>query len=91
MWASTKFRFMNTIKAIKRGVSAALAKPTPQKYEAGGKLIRCSHCGGEGFRPYHLSKFVSEELLREQYGLECAKCSHLEMFTKQPKEIADAG
>jgi len=82
---------MNTIKAVKRGLMAALAKPDPQKYKAGGKLVTCSHCAADGFRPYHLTKFVSEGLLRELYGLECTECSHLELFAKQPIEVADAG
>jgi hypothetical protein len=84
-------RFMNTVKAIKRGVVAALRKPSPRKYKAAGKLITCSHCDSDLFWPYALTKFASEGLLREQHGLECGACSHLEMFTKQPVEIEKAG
>ena len=78
---------MRTIKAISRGVEAALAKPSPRRYEAAGKVIVCSHCGGNMFLPYHLSKFMWEGFLHEQYGLECAACSHLELFAKEPTEI----
>lgn len=82
---------MNTIKAIKRGIAAALERPAPQKYRASAKLITCSHCGGDQFRPYDLAKFALEGYLREHHSLECAACSHLEMFTKQPAEFDDAG
>lgn len=76
-----------TIKAIQRGVKAALAGPKPQRFQAGGKTIACSHCGGESFAPHDLSRLASEGLLREHYGLECSTCSHLELFTKKPTEL----
>ena len=79
-----------TIKAIRRGVKAALAGPGPQSFQAGGKTIVCSHCGGEGFVPYDLAKYATQALLREQYGLECSGCGHLELFTKKPVEIEAA-
>ena len=77
--------FMNkTIKAIERGVKAALAGPGPQGFQAGGKTIVCSHCGGEGFVPFDLDKWAAQGMLREQHGLECFACGHLELFTKKP-------
>jgi hypothetical protein len=76
-----------TIKAIKRGVKAALSGPKPERFQAGGKIIACSHCGGESFAPRDLSRLASEGLLREHYGLECSTCYHLELFTKKPAEI----
>ena len=76
-----------TIKAIQRGVKAALAGPKPQRFQAGGKTIACSHCGGESFASHDLSRLASEGLLREHYGLECSTCSHLEFFTKKPTEL----
>jgi hypothetical protein len=79
--------FMNrTLKAIQRGVKAALAGPAPQSFKAVGKTIACSHCGGEGFVPHDLDRFASQGLLREHYGLECSACGHLELFTKKPIE-----
>lgn len=74
------------IKAIQRGVKAALAGPKPQRFQARSKIIACSHCGGQDFVPYDLAKWASEDLLRDHYGLECATCSHLELFTKKPAE-----
>jgi hypothetical protein len=82
---------MKTIKAIRRGVEAALAKPSPRKYEAAGKVIVCSHCGGKKFSPYHLTKSATDGMLHDQHALECAACSHLELFAKEPAEIENAG
>jgi len=76
-----------TIKAIRRGVEAALAGPRPQSFQAGGKTITCSHCGGEGFVPFDLEKWAAQGLLHQQYGLECSACGHLELFTRKPIEI----
>jgi hypothetical protein len=76
-----------TIRAIQRGVKAALTDPKPQRFQAGGKPIACSHCGGESFAPHDLSRLASEGLLREHHGLECSTCGHLELFTKKPAEI----
>lgn len=75
-----------TIKAIQRGVKAALGGPKPQKFQAGGKTIACSHCGCETFVPHDLARLASEGMLREHYGLECSACSQLELFTKKPSE-----
>ncbi len=76
-----------TIKAIRRGVKAALAGPKPQSFQAGGKTIVCSHCGGKKWVPYDLVNVASEGLSREHYGLECSVCSQLVLFTKKPIEI----
>jgi hypothetical protein len=78
---------MSTIKAIERGIAAALAKPSPNKYEVSGRLVVCTHCRGENFWPFDFTKFLSLGSLREQHGLECSTCSHLEIFVKEPVEI----
>jgi hypothetical protein len=73
-----------TIKAIKRGVKAALAGPKPHGFVAGGKTVACSHCGRKDFVPYDMENFPWEGLLKQNYGLECSACSHLEFFSKKP-------
>jgi len=78
---------MKSIRAIKRGIAAALAGPVPRKYSTGGKVIVCSHCESDQFVPYDLTKFGSEGLLRVQFCLECTTCSHVEIFTKPPIEV----
>ncbi len=81
---STRPFMKTTIKAIQRGVKAALAGAKPQAFKAGGKAIACSHCGEQSFVPHDLSRLASEGLLREHYGLECPACGHLELFTRKP-------
>ena len=76
-----------TIQAIQRGVKAALAGPGPQSFQAGGKKVACSHCGGEAFVPHGLDKFGSQGMLREHFGLECDGCGHLELFIKKPVAV----
>jgi hypothetical protein len=79
-----------TIKALQRGIKAAMAAPEPQRFQAGGKIIACSQCGSTDFVPYELTKSATEGLLRELYGLRCAKCSHLEFFAQRPLAIEDS-
>ncbi len=76
-----------TIKAIKRGVKAAVGGPKPQSFQAGGKTIVCSHCGGRQWVRYDLEKWVPQGFLRQQHGLECSACSHMEFFAKRPTDI----
>jgi len=76
-----------TIKALRRGIKAAMAAPEPQKFRAGGKTVMCSHCGNGSFLPYELTKIATKGLLCELHGLLCAKCSHLEFFAQEPEEI----
>ncbi len=85
-------RFMRTIKAISKGVRAALKKPQPQKFEVAGRVVTCSFCSGEIFRRHDLHKSFGDPLASHPhaYGLECATCHHLELFAKQPVEIDHA-
>src|SRR5450759_1120459 len=62
--------FMNkTIRAIRRGVKAAMEPVRPQKFQAGGKPVIGSHCRSDGFQWYGLAgaSFAG-------YGLECVQC-----------------
>jgi hypothetical protein len=84
----------NIITAIQRGVKAARETPAretpePQKFQAAGKTISCSHCGKQGFVRYELEKTVARGLLHELWGLQCSKCGHLEFFAQWPAEIED--
>jgi hypothetical protein len=83
-------KFMNRIKAISRGVRAALKKQEPQQFEVADKKVTCSHCGGKDFKRHNLFRsFDSPKILRGS-GLECATCHHLELFATQPQELNDA-
>jgi hypothetical protein len=81
---------MSTIKAISRGVRAALKKPTPQKFEVADRGVTCSHCGGTDFTRHDLLKSFGALFSRHAYGLECATCHHLELFTKPILDDDDA-
>ncbi len=74
-----------TIKAIKRGIKAAVEHPQPRKFQAAGKTVVCSHCGGRDWVPYSLGKWVAEGLLYQPYGLECSACGHIQFFAKEPE------
>lgn len=82
------------ITAIQRGIDAARETPSrqqdipsPQKFQAGGKTVSCSHCGEQDFLRYELEKTASRGLLHETWGLQCSKCGHLEFFAKWPEEV----
>jgi hypothetical protein len=71
-----------TLRALRRGVKAALKAPQPQKFQAQAKPVVCSLCGHDGFERYGPAGFTFAG-----YGLECSRCSHLEYFAKRPTEI----
>lgn len=81
-----------TITAIKRGVTAAMAGTVrPRQYEAGGKPVVCSHCGGSIFE-WHGEGLIGTRFKNfiGGYALACSQCSHLEQFAKKPVEIEPA-
>jgi len=78
---------MNTLKAISRGVRAALKKQEPQQFEVADKNVTCSHCGGKGFKRHDLFTDISVSNTPVAYGLECAICHHLELFATQPDAL----
>ena len=67
---------MSLKRAVKVGMEAA-SKPIPNErmYRVKGKLVKGSHCGGELFEwgPAFSYLMVGR-------ALQCAKCSHLEIF-----------
>jgi len=67
------------MRAVRRAVKAAFF-PKRRRYLAKGKMVICSHCGGDSFkRRYTFSG----------NGLQCKACSHIEYFVNEPKEIAE--
>jgi hypothetical protein len=75
----------NTIKALRRGIKAgvnAMQNPKHDRFQAAGKTIVCSHCGNDSFDFIGLSGFSFAG-----YGIECAKCTHVEYFTSSPAKI----
>jgi hypothetical protein len=45
----TLYSYMKVLRAIERGVEAAKQTFQPKKYQAAGKPVHCSHCGGDSF------------------------------------------
>jgi hypothetical protein len=78
---------MNTIKAISRGVRAALKPTKPQKFDVADRGVMCSHCGGKDFKRHDLFKSFGVPFSRHAYGLECAACHHLELFANPIVEV----
>ncbi len=75
----------NTIKAIRRGIKAgvsAIQNPHPHQFQAGGKIVACSHCGNDTFELVGVAG-----LSYAGYGIECSKCSHIQYFRKKPREL----
>ncbi len=75
---------------------AALGDDPSERYSAGGKQIRCLHCGHD--------KFETREMLMNTTGatllnldwlnaaataLVCKKCSRIELFNEPPKELKE--
>ena len=52
----------------------------PEKAQAAGKKVMCSHCGSDIFTRSGISGFAG-------VGLVCVKCSHIEYFVKSPASI----
>ncbi len=79
---------MSTIKAIGRGVRAALKaareKEGSKQFEVADRIVTCSHCGGKAFKRYDLFESLQVAPDPRAYGLECAICHHLELFAIQP-------
>jgi hypothetical protein len=71
-----------TLRAIRRGVKAALENPKPHHFQTVSQPVVCSLCGGDSFERYGVAGFTYAG-----YGLECSRCGHLEYFAKQPTEL----
>ena len=71
-----------TTVAVGRAIKAAFKRPPPSRFLAVETPVICSQCRGDAFRRSVLSarKIAG-------YSLECAQCSHLEYFQREPQEI----
>ena len=76
---------MKTVRSLKRAVKAGMegaSTPIPKerRYRVAGKIVKCSHCSGELFEwgPAFAPMIVG-------LALQCAKCSHLEIFADSEK------
>jgi hypothetical protein len=71
-------------RAVKAGIKAAAEPINPQqKYQASGKPVICSHCGGDTFERINGG-------LVWAHTLKCIKCSRLDFFGMMPLEVSDS-
>ncbi len=66
--------------ALNRGIRAAKSAMGAQRYRAGGKLIVCSHCGGERFTTPGMPTLVG-------YILDCYHCKQRFLFAEKPEQL----
>ena len=71
---------MKIANALARAVEAVRQTYWPRKYQAAGKQVRCSHCGGDSFE-------IPRLVICAGHALQCSQCGHLECFGKEPIEI----
>ncbi len=72
---------MSKIKtAITRSIRAAKSAMGPQRYQAAGKAIVCSHCGGDRFRMPGMPTLVG-------YVLDCSRCKQRLLFAEKPERL----
>ena len=75
----------NTIKAIRRGIKAgvnSMQNPQHNQFQAGGKIIVCSHCGNDSFDYIGVSGISIVG-----YGIACSKCTLVQYFTSAPSKV----
>jgi hypothetical protein len=65
--------------AVKRGIRAAKNAMGPQKYQIGGKVIVCPHCGGSRFTTMYSSLIGCV--------LTCANCTRKQIFDAKPEPV----
>ncbi len=71
-----------TLSAVRKGIKAALHPPTSFRYEAGGKIVVCSHCGSDAFDWVGVAG-----ISYAGYGVKCVRCTHIEYFGKRPRQL----
>jgi DNA-directed RNA polymerase subunit RPC12/RpoP len=74
---------MSKIKtAITRSIRAAKSAMGPQRYQAAGKAIACSHCGADRFTTPGMPTLVG-------YLLDCSHCKQRLLFAEKPERLKD--
>jgi DNA-directed RNA polymerase subunit RPC12/RpoP len=75
---------MSNVKTpLARGIRAAKSAMGPQKYQAAGKSIACSHCGGDRFTTPNMPTILG-------YIFDCAHCKQRLLFAEKPEWLKDA-
>lgn len=81
-------------KALKDGLRAAMEGPDGRRYAAAGRLVRCTHCGGETFHAREaMLNTPGMTLLNVDWAntsgtaLVCARCSLIQWFVRAPDRV----
>lgn len=81
-------------KALKDGLRAAMGGPDGHAYEAAGRRVRCTHCGGEAFHAREAMlntsgmTFLNADWMNDSgTALVCAQCSLIQWFLHAPDRI----
>ncbi len=84
----------NIRKALKAGILAAMSGTDGHGYDAAGRRIRCTHCGGEEFRSREAQLNTSgmtmldvDWLNTSGTALVCVRCSLIQWFVRAPDQL----
>ncbi len=84
----------NIRRALKAGIRAALSGPDGSAFEAAGRRVRCTHCGGEEFRSREAQLNTSgmtildvDWLNTSGTALVCMRCSLIQWFVTSPNQL----
>jgi len=85
----------NTIKRLKAGITGFFRGLGPGQYEAGGRRVVCTHCGGKIFAEREASlnttgaTFVNLDWLNKSgTALICQNCGLIQWFGKRPESTS---
>ena len=81
-------------KALKDGLRAAMEGSDGHAYEAAGRRVRCSHCGGEEFHAREamlntggLTALNLDCANASGTALVCTRCSLIQWFLRAPDRV----
>ena len=79
---------------LKRGTKAMLQGKTPASFAAGGKQVRCPHCGSDRFHDRRIllntagMTYIGLDWAnKEATALTCGRCSMIQWFREPPERI----
>jgi hypothetical protein len=77
--------------AVKAGVRGAMDAMGPGRFQAAGKVVACSHCGGERFdrREARFGEMGRPDWLEASgVALVCTGCGLVQWFAREPERVS---
>lgn len=77
--------------AVRAGVRGAMEAVGPGSFLAAGKVIACSHCGGERFdrREARFGEVARPDWLETSgVALVCSRCGLVQWFAREPERVS---